>query len=122
MKSEHTGGADLVQAESVPLDFLGVGLCSLQISDCRADAVKCQPGQGVCVRSSPQDGVGHGIQFCGSVGVNASPLPFVLHSDLVTSTEHLSLLATDLCVKKMQHKDVLSVLLRRSVSLLFFME
>lgn len=64
MKSEHSG-ADLVQAgsrkagrESMPLDFLGAGFCSLHISPCRVDAVKCQPGQGVCLRSSLQDGVG----------------------------------------------------------------
>lgn len=48
------------QAESVPLDFLGVGLCSLHISHGRGDAVICQPGQGVSVRSSLQDGVGQG--------------------------------------------------------------
>lgn len=64
MKTEHTG-ADLVQAgsrqadrESMPLDFLGIGLCSLHIFHCRVDAVKCHPGQGVCLRSSLQGGVG----------------------------------------------------------------
>lgn len=100
MESERTG-AGWQQAESMPLDFLGVGLCTSHISHGRVGVV----GQWNSV-----------LWFS---GVNANPLPFVLHSGLVTywTTEHLSLSATDLCIKKMQHKDVLSVLLRRAVSL-----
>lgn len=39
-------GAGWQQAgrESVLLDFLGIGWCSLYSSCCRVDAVKCQPG------------------------------------------------------------------------------